>query len=171
MLGVMINPAQKKQLLFALCIFLFSVPVFAQNSEREDLWICPGAEIARFSVGSASFGGGLAFGYGSGISIGLKAAYFVDFDGDVSSMEFNLLLRLYFGGSGSCSGLFIQFNGGPVLFAQEKSMGIPAEKGTVSAGLSLGWRFLLGSHLFIEPSLRAGYPYIIGAGLYAGFRF
>ena len=166
----MINLPPKKCLLFVLCIFLYAVPVFAQTRGREDLWICPGAEIARFSVGSASMGGGLALGYGSGISIGLKAAYYADLDGEITTLEFNLLLRLYFKGADSSDGLFIQLNIGPALFAQEENMKVPAEKGTVSAGITLGWRFLLGSHFFIEPSIRAGYPYIAGAGLYAGFK-
>jgi hypothetical protein len=70
------------------------------------------------------------------------------------------------------SGLFIQFNGGPVIFAQnDDSIAVPSGMGTFSAGLSLGWRFLLGRTFFIEPVIRGGYPYIVGAGLSAGVRF
>jgi hypothetical protein len=35
----------------------------------------------------------------------------------------------------------------------------------------LGWRFLFGGHFFIEPAVRAGYPYFAVAGLSAGARF
>ena len=153
--------------------------VFAQESptgsaefpEKGDLWLCPGAEIAKFSTSNMAYGGGLSLGYGRGVSIGLKAAYMVDADGMVTTLELNLLLRLYFLGSLFCSGPFIQLNAGPALFAQHENMSIPAEKGTISAGLSLGWRFLFGQYFFLEPAIRGGYPYMIGTGLSFGVHF
>jgi hypothetical protein len=70
------------------------------------------------------------------------------------------------------SGPFIQFSGGPVIFARgEKNITMPSDTVRLSAGFSLGWRFLLGTYFFIEPAIRAGYPYIAGVGLSAGVRF
>jgi hypothetical protein len=42
--------------------------------------------------------------------------------------------------------------------------------GTFLGGLTLGWRFLFGDHWYAEPVLRAGYPFIAGGGIAAGFR-
>lgn len=147
--------------------------VFALNgaAEREDLWVCPGAEIAMFSISRPAYGGGMTLGYGSGASIGIKAAYLLDPNGRVSTLELNFLLRFYFLGATSCSGPYIQINGGPAFFAKNYSLAFPSEFGVVSAGLSLGWRFLIGQYFFIEPTVRGGYPYIVGGGLFAGFHF
>ena len=151
-------------------IILSSFPAFAQEQAEGDLWICPGAEAALYSFTGAAYGGSLALGYGKGASVGLKAAYFFDSKGQVDTLELGVLLRFYF--LGPNSGLFIQFSGGPAFFFhREDSPELPAEFGMVCAGLSLGWRFLLGKVFFIEPSVRGGYPFIAGAGLSAGVHF
>jgi len=41
----------------------------------------------------------------------------------------------------------------------------------VTAGLSFGWWFYMGDNFFIEPSIRGGYPFIVGAALSTGLRF
>ncbi|MDR2701685.1 MAG: hypothetical protein LBB72_04570 [Spirochaetaceae bacterium] len=173
-----------KLLLLVLMILLSALPVFAQDEQaeldpalsdtdtsqktgKEDFWICPGAEIALYSSTSASYGGSLALGYGRGTAIGLKAAYFTDPESD-GALEINLLLRFYFLGGDYYQGTFIQFNGGPVLFFSDNQIAFPANLGMISAGLSLGWRFLLGKWGFVEPSLRVGYPYLVGGGLSFG---
>ena len=157
-----------------LCMFAVSAGVFGQSEgrqAREDIWICPGGEFAMYSISSAAYGGGFALGYGSGTSIGLRAAWFLSPDG-TNTLELGFLFRLYFLGANAFSGPFIQFTGGSVLFfADNNSISIPSEFGTISAGLSFGWRFLFMNRWFVEPSIRAGYPYIAGAGLSAGIRF
>ena len=166
------NPASLKiTLSLSLCVFLSALPVFAQDRSREaqDLWICPGAEIAMYSISNAAYGGALSIAYGNRVSLGFKAAWFIDGDREVNTLELNLLFRWYF--LRPISGLFIQFNGGPAFFFQNEDLTIPSRLGAVSAGLSLGWRFLLGRYWFIEPSLRGGYPFIAGAGLSAGLHF
>jgi len=166
------NPACRKTLSFLAFIFLLcSLPVFAQNTAKEsqDLWICPGGEIAMYSVSNAAYGGSLSIAYGNKASIGLKAAWFIDGNMEVNTLELNLIFRWYF--LRPISGLFIQFNGGPAIFLQSESFTIPSRLGAVSAGLSLGWRFLLGRYWFIEPSIRGGYPFLAGAGLSGGLRF
>ena len=163
------NPVSLKIILsLALCVFLSALPVSAQDSTREtqDLWICPGAEIAMYSVSNAAYGGAFSIAYGNRASIGFRAAWFMDGNREVNTLELNLLFRWYF--LRPISGLFIQFNGGPALFFQNEAFAIPSRLGAVSAGLSLGWRFLLGRYWFIEASLRGGYPFMAGAGLSAG---
>jgi hypothetical protein len=184
----MLNKAapRKKLLLFTLISTLGIVPAFAQYqaSAREDFWVCPVLEASFFSLRNPAFGGGAALGYGNGMSFGLKVLYSDDLHG-VRTLEINILARFYFselfrpkaenpegGASGAAaSGLFIQLNGGPVIVAQDSSIAMPSEKGTFSAGLSIGWRFLLGRYFFIEPAIRGGYPFIAGVGLAAGVRF
>jgi hypothetical protein len=193
----MANRAVLLKIIFLLVLIctVGIVSVFAQEeiSEREDMWVCPVAEASFYSLEHPAFGGGAALGYGNGVSFGLKVVYSSDLNG-VSTIELNLLVRLYLFGLfrskaanpedenaipmpnsphiAGTSGLFIQFNGGPVIFAQnEDSIAVPSQLGAFSAGLCLGWRFLLGRTFFIEPVIRGGYPYIVGAGLSAGVRF
>jgi len=129
------------------------------------------AETNLYSVSSIAFGGGAALGYGDGTALGLRVIYCSDLD-KIKSLELGLLIRLYLPRLTGHSGLFIQFCGGPVLFAPEgKGISAPDEFGMVSAGLSLGWRFILGQNFFLEPAVRGGYPYIAGLGLSIGARF
>jgi len=168
----------KKQLLLVFCIFIFVVPAFAQNtvekpaaplSTGEDFWICPGFETALYSPSGMAFGGSLALGYGKGLSIGLKAAYF--FSSDNAALELGFLLRCYLRGADAYSGPFLQFAGGNVLFTDSAKVGFPSTWGSISAGLAFGWRFLFRDRWFVEPAIRAGYPYIVGAGVSGGIRF
>jgi len=169
----------KKQLLLVLCVLLIAIPAFAQSaavdepaappSESGDFWICPGFETAMYSRSGISLGGSLALGYGKGASLGLKAAYFVSPDN--TTLELNFLLRMYLQGALAYSGPFLQFSGGPTLFADETAVGFPARLGSISAGLAFGWRFLFKDRWFVEPAIRAGYPFLIGGGLSAGIRF
>ena len=160
----------------AVCLLLLSIcfPLSAQNRAAlpEDLWISPGADIAFYSPVSLSFGGGMAIAYGNGTSIGIKALWLFDNDSQLSIMELCFLFRLYLFGSFANSGLFIQLEGGPAIyFEREEKISLPVKIGTLTAGLTLGWRFLFGKYFFVEPSMRGGYPYIAGAGLSAGVRF
>jgi hypothetical protein len=163
-----------------LLVFLYAsiVPVFAQDKAvREDLWVCPVFETGFYGLSNMAMGGGLAVGYGDRMAFGIKTVYWRDMD-EVRALELNVLARFYFFseratvlGAGN-SGLFIQFNGGPVIFAKgEDTISIPSDTVALSAGLSLGWRFLFGRYFFIEPAIRGGIPYIAGAGLSAGLRF
>jgi hypothetical protein len=149
--------------------------VFAQDKAVfEDLWICPVFETGFYGVSNPSFGGGLAVGYGDKMAFGIKVVYWSDM-GEVRALELNVLVRYYFFseravdlGAGN-PGLFLQFSGGPAIFIN------PTTAATISAGLSVGWRFLLGDRLggrfFIDPVIRGGYPYFVTAGLSAGVRF
>jgi len=150
----------------------------AAPSKRGDFWICPGAETAFYSASGVSVGGSLALAYGSKFSLGFKAAWFFDMNKNLDVLEMNLLLRYYFkdsaasGESESSAGPYLQLTGGPALFFDNtEGAAIPAHWGTVSAGLTFGWRFLFGKLFFAEPYIRGGYPYLVGAGVSAGVRF
>jgi hypothetical protein len=168
----------KKIILLVLLYTLVLIPVFAQNQSavRDDFWVCPVIESNWYSISKAAIGGGAALGYGDGVSLGLKVVYFDDAN-EFRTIELNFLLRFYLPGmmrneAPLNSGLFLQLNGGPVIFAHnENDLAMPSKTGTFSGGLSLGWRFLFGRYFFLEPAVRGGYPYMAGAGLSAGVRF
>jgi len=158
---------------FFLLFILFCVQAgFADADPDEgDFWICPSGEAAFYSLSGVSYGGGFALGYGRGSSIGIKAAWFPGSDG-ASVLEINCLMRFYFNGKKAYSGPFLQFMGGPVLFfSKESGISIPSKIGVFSAGMGLGWRILILDKVFIEPNIRGGFPYLVGAGLSAGVRF
>jgi hypothetical protein len=129
-----------------------------------------------YSISKIGIGGGAALGYGDRVAFGFKVVYWNDLE-MVRAVELNFLLRFYFFHMAGVealghSGLFIQFNGGPALFARKETpIAVPTEMTLISAGLSLGWRFLLGKHFFIEPAVRSGYPYLAGVALAAGVCF
>jgi len=164
---------------FLLAIFVFSsFASFAQGThgfldapeERGDFWVCPGAETAFYSYSSVSAGGSFTAAYGNKISIGFKAAWFFDTKNVLDALELNLLIRYFF--VKPSSGPFFQLTGGPVIFFDRAEGAVAlAHWGRVSVGLAFGWRFLFGKLFFAEPYIRAGYPYIVGAGVSAGVRF
>ena len=173
--------SQKAQLL-VLCLFITGISAFAQNlpagveqqpaqASKRQGWICPGAEMALFSLSSTAYGGSFSAGYGDGAAIGIKAAWLTETDDSIVTLELSFLLRFYFFGRNSLSGPFIQAAGGPVFFTQSKNIPSPAEAGRISAGLGLGWRFPVGERWFVEGSIRAGYPFLVGGGVSAGLCF
>ena len=152
---------------FALFFLVCIVPL--QGQEKEDFFIAPLAEALLYSPNSFEAGGGLALGYGTGAAIGIRLLYAFDSDKH-GILEILFFLRYYLGGSNARTGPFLQLNGGPVLFTYDGIGTIRERVGTISAGLSFGWRFPFGEKWFIEPAVRAGYPYIAGAGVSAGLR-
>jgi len=160
-----------KTLFLISVLVLCALPVCAQivSPERSRLWIAPSAETAGYSLSGTALGGALSFGYGSRTQAGLKAAYFADTSRLIQSIEITVLFRAFI--VRAYSGPFVQFSGGSVLLFQKGSnLAVPTNWGTISAGIDLGWRFLAGRSLFVEPSIRAGYPYIVGAGAAVGLR-
>jgi len=183
----------------AMILFSSLLPAFAQESgsllpggngflaapaQRGDFWICPGAETAFYSSSGVSIGASLAAAYGGRFSVGFKAAWFFDIQNELDTLELNFLLRYYFmDGARSAesapsaerlhsAGPFLQLTGGPALFFDKaEGVSMPAHWGRVSAGLTFGWRFLFGKLFFAEPYIRAGYPYLAGAGVSAGVYF
>jgi len=155
----------------------FSIPAFAQEGflaappRRSDLWVCPGAEAALYSLSGVSAGGSLAVAYGNRTSIGFRAAWFFDTKKELDALELSFLLRYSFM-KNAPAGLWLQLTAGPALFFDKgERASVPARWGTVSAGLTFGWRFLFGKLFFVEPYIRTGYPYIFGTGVSGGVRF
>ncbi|MCL2759714.1 MAG: hypothetical protein FWD22_05835 [Treponema sp.] len=135
-----------------------------------DFWIIAGGEAAMYSQIGYAFGGGLMLGYGSGASIGFKAAMFVN-EEKIDTLEFNLLLRFYLHGKNAYTGPYLQLMGGPAFFNRVDDFSIPSTTGMFSGGLSFGWRFVFFDKLIVEPAIRGGYPYMFGAAISAGVRF
>jgi len=144
----------------------------AAPAQRGDFWACTGAETAFYSYSGISAGASLAVAYGSKFSIGFKAAWFFDTKNELDALELNFLLRYYFMGGAHSAGPYLQLTGGPAFFFdKEEGVAMPAHWGRVSAGATFGWRFLFGELFFVEPHIRAGYPYLAGAGVSGGIQF
>jgi hypothetical protein len=131
-------------------------------------------ETANFNHDGLAYGVGFTVAYGRGGSIGMKGAYFFGMDGNPAVLEVTVLLRMYlldWKGNGAIKGPWLQFNGGPALYY----MGSIAEgndsMGNMSAGISFGWRFLLGNYFFAEPYVKGGYPYLFGGGIAIGYHY
>ena len=136
---------------------------------REDFFFAIIGEGSIYSYDSLAYGGGIILGYGTGSAVGIKIEGFFNQEG-IDVLELNVFLRLYFLGSSAYSGPFVQFMGGTALINRSDDFSIPSFTGSVSAGLGFGWRFLFKDRWFLEPGARAGYPFIVGAGVSAGFR-
>ena len=160
--------------------FCISVSLHAQENEgfltpppeKGELWFCPSAETAFYSEHTFSYGAGFAIAYGKKASIGVKAAFHFDDASVLDVLEMHLLFRLYLSKGAANSGPFFQFTGGPaIFFPREFEITLPAAFGMFSAGVSFGWRFLVGKTFFIEPQIRGGYPFLAGGSVSAGVRF
>jgi hypothetical protein len=154
---------------FPLCILLFlvlGVPGHGQAASggSPEFFIAPLAEINGYTREGAAYGGGLALGYGKGGAVGVQLFYGRDRD-EVQTLEITSLMRLYLPSLSKSSGLFVQLNAGIDLFFLDNE-----RTSSVTGGISLGWRFLFGRYWFIEPAIRAGYPFFAGTGLGFGFR-
>ncbi|MCL2805848.1 MAG: DUF3575 domain-containing protein [Treponema sp.] len=173
--------------LLAVILFLLVAAVFADEElemsqeleweaepvnelRRGDFWVGFGGDAAMYSQAGYAFGGSFALGYGKRTSIGFKAAWYFINEDNIDTIELNLLLRFYFFRAGY-HGPFVQLMGGPSLYNRTGTFSLPATSGMISAGLSIGWRFVLFNRWYIEPSIRGGYPYMLGATVATGVRF
>jgi hypothetical protein len=112
-----------------------------------------------------AFGGGLALGWDiNGASLGVRAVYNVN-GKPMQVLESLFFARCYLPSLAGRGGFFVQLEAGPGFVFEEGYT-----VGTISAGLMTGWRFLLGRRWFVEPFVRAGYPFIAGGGVGTGLR-
>jgi len=156
-----------KKLALLILLLLMRLPLSA-----EDFSISSGAQTALYSPISLSAGGNIAVTYGNGTSMGIKTSWLFDQKSQLNIFILDFLFRWYFGGSAANSGLFFQFAGGPaIFFEREEDVALPVRIGALTAGLTIGWRFLWGEYFYLEPSISGGYPYIAGTGLSVGIRF
>jgi len=124
-----------------------------------------GAEINANTRDGAAFGGGLSAGLdiNQQFSFGVKAVISSNFD-TITSLETAGLFRYYL--PFKFNGLFAQAELGAVIFFED-GKNYPAFLG----GLAFGWRYNLFKNWYIEPSVRCGYPFVWGAGFWAGIHF
>jgi hypothetical protein len=139
-----------------------------------DFFIAPLVEVMGYGRDRRpSFGTGFAIGAGNGVAIGTRFMYGIDTE-SVHVMELAVFVRFYVQGPEANTGPFFQLNAGAAIFGLEHAPATPAKAGVLSAGIAAGWRFPLGSasvrRWYIEPAVRAGYPYSIGAGVSFAFR-
>ncbi|MDR1787053.1 MAG: hypothetical protein LBR16_01165 [Treponema sp.] len=97
-------------------------------------------------------------------SIGAKLLYAHDLVW-VHTVEAGVLIRSYYY-NGPRVHAFLQFEGGIGILFSERTLA-----STAVGGISFGFRAFMGANknAYIEPYVRAGYPYIYGAGLNLGF--
>ena len=127
------------------------------------------AEVLGYTRDNFAYGGGITVGGSyNGMGFGLHLLYAQDAENFVF---FEVLghFRWYFAQIKDNNGLFVQLEGGVVFYSYERFDTL--DNILASAGLRAGWRIPLGEKWFIEPSIRGGYPYLIGAGFYAGIKF
>ena len=160
------------QLRFLLCkvCFLLIIPCSAilAEQQREDFFIAPFGEISGYGWdGNNAIGGGLMIGAGTGGALGLSVSYAVDAESSIF-LELLFFLRVYIFGADAISGPFLQLSAGPVIYAYTSPQ--ITNYGNISAGITTGWRFLLGRHFFIEPAFRIGFPYLAAASMAVGVR-
>ena len=141
-----------------------------EEAEMQDVFVSAIAELNGYSVQGAGFGFGLAAGAGTGAAVGMKLLYSLSLSENLQSFELDVFLRFYILGRGANTGPFIQANAGAVAYFPANA-DTPSDQGSFTYSLSAGWRFLLGDRWFIEPYLRGGAPFVMGAGAYAGIRF
>lgn len=124
-----------------------------------------GAEISSNSREGVAAGGVLSFGIdlNQQFALGLKASFSLDAD-SVSTLEPRVFARYYL--PLKITGLFAQAELGAALIFEDSKL-YPA----FSGGIAAGWRYYLYKNLYIEPAVRAGYPFIWGLSLTAGWRF
>ena len=156
----------KSRGLFVCALFLTLPAFWTYAEEPKEFFLGIPCDVNFYSRSGIAFGGGLFFGFeGDGTALGIRTLYCRDMD-NVQTLEVTAFVRVYVPDISGHSGLFAQLNLGPCLFWEEDN----DERGVYCAGFGLGWRFLLGKRWFMEPSVRAGYPFLAGAGVAAGLR-
>lgn len=124
------------------------------------------------SLDKVAFAVGLTFDYAllRKLSLGIKTIISYDFfqkDNSITTVEPLGIIRFYtVSPTGEPStGLYMEGQGGVSLVMVNNTL-----MTTFNVGLGVGFRFNF-NNFYLEPELRGGYPYIIGAGLNFGLRF
>ena len=138
--------------------------------QRPNFFIAPLAQILGYSRVGSAVGAGFSLSSGDGIAIGFSFLYFIDAE-YVTTMEITALMRFYLFGPDAITGPFVQLNIGSSTFAYKSLVPFPAKAGTLSAGISAGWRIPFKEQWYLEYNIRVGFPYIAGVGASAAFRF
>jgi len=162
-----------KVILLAFFLITFSLfPAAAQTADRNspDVFVAPVVEALGYSREGASFGFGVMAGAGNGIAAGIRLLYAFDTD-EIYSLSLDVFMRYYFLGMDANTGIFIQPSVGMVILNTGEAVSFPSRSGSITLSMSAGWRILMTRNFFLEPAVRFGYPFLVGAGLAAGFSF
>ena len=146
----------------SITMLLLAANIFAQDG------IFAGLETgaAVNTRNGMTFGIGINFGLDINeyFAAGLKAIYSHDME-TVSALEASALFRYYLPLPLTGSKIFVQGDFGGAFFFEYGEM-FPALMG----GLTVGWHFPMGDLIYIEPSVRGGYPFGIGMAFGAGVK-
>ena len=134
------------------------------------------AEANKNCIEMVAPAGGISFDYSFArrFSVGLKAIISYDIiesgkddDNTVITVEPLASLRFYtVSPTGEpCTGLFLEAQAGAAIFSVNDEI-----RKVPSVGGGIGYRIPCKS-VYVEPYLRGGYPYMIGAGIHLGVRF
>jgi len=142
--------------------FLFTVgSLSALSGEFAGL----GVECNANTREGTAFGGSLSGGVDldNQFSLGLRTTFSSNMD-TITTLEPAAFFRYYL--PLKLNGLFAQAEFGMSFFFEDGNS-YPALLG----GLAFGWRYNLNKDLYIEPSVRTGYPFLWGVGFLAGLSF
>ena len=147
-----------------LCVLLMLISVSSMFA-LDGAFVGLGPELNADTREGVALGGAFQAGldFEQPFALGLKAGFFYDFD-TVTALEMISIFRYYF--PPRVRGPFVQTELGAVIFYEFKKA-YPAFMG----GLAFGWRINLGRLLYLEPSVKGGYPFAWGASLMIGPRF
>ena len=159
---------RKIAVMAVVILMIFICEASAQENPRENFFIAPLGETLGYGWNGIAYGGGAAIGAGTGGALGVRFLYAVDNE-NISFFEINVFARFYVFGREAFYGPFVQLNAGPVIYADSNFDS--QSYGNISAGLTTGWRFLTGRYFYIEPTVRVGYPYLMGGGFSVGVQW
>ena len=155
---------------FLIILSLFPAAAQTNNSNLPDIFVAPIVEVLGYAREGASLGFGFIAGAGDGIAAGIRLLYTFDSD-QVNSLSIDVFMRYYFLGMDANTGIFVQPSMGMVVLNINEAISFPSESGSITVSIAAGWRVLFQGNFFLEPFVRFGYPYMMGTGLAAGFRF
>jgi hypothetical protein len=155
---------KKTLLLFVTLIVLVSLVGTAQEAKQIALGL--GIDGNMNTREGAALGGAVNAGYGiiPNLAAGIKIGFSHNFD-SVMTLEPEVFARWYFLDIKGIS-LFAQAGVGASIFFENSAV-FPAFLGNLGAGI----RIPFNQQWYMEPYVRAGYPFIWSAGIGAGYRF
>ena len=133
----------------------------------DDPYISVGGELSGYSHRFFAIDGGFSFGFNVNESIGFGTRFFFGHNFDtVVFVEGAGLFRYNLPATLSLGYLVLETQVGiSVLFEDNETFLKPM------GGASFLWRFPITGSFFMEPFIRAGYPYIWAAGFMVGMGF
>jgi hypothetical protein len=158
-----------------LIILLFSCSLYGFAQDEKKIAFAYGFELNRYTVRDIAAGGVLGFD----INLPWRFAAGFNLTGSTGGygntvFEPSILFRYYF--SDSHTEFFIQLDAGAVLINEPERTIPKNDDNEYSAvnfliGVRLGYRYTFGSLWYVEPYIRAGYPFLAGAGVIFGYRY